>query len=328
MSVLRISDLTIDYRLGEGSVRAVDHVSLEIEAGEAVGIVGESGCGKTTLGLSVPLLLPTNASISDGQIVLNGESLIGRGEEEMNHLRWKSVAFVFQGAMNALNPVHRIDKQILEAIQTHEPETSKDDAQARVLELIELVGISPSRAKSYPHEFSGGMRQRAMIAMSLACRPSLLIADEPTTALDVISQAQILALLGELRRQENLSLVMISHDLSAIKKVCDRIVVMYAGVIVESGPTDTVLRRKNGVVTAAHPYTKALMGAHPDLSGERILAPGLVGNPPDLSKPITGCRFAARCPEAMEVCRTQTPPTVTITPGHSAACHLAVRSAS
>ena len=328
MSLLEIDNLSVDYRVGSMSVRAVDHVSLRVQSGEAVGVVGESGCGKTSLGLSVPLLLPANATISSGTISLAGSDVVGMSEKEMNRLRWTTVAFVFQGAMNALNPVQRVDRQILEAITAHDSHAPKDAARERVLELLDRVGVSPARAKSYPHEFSGGMRQRAMIAMALACRPLLLIADEPTTALDVISQAQILALLRSLRRSEDLSLLMISHDLSAIKRVCDRIVVMYAGVIVESGSTEQVLGSRSGSAQAAHPYTQALVQAHPDLRGDRLLAQGLPGHPPDLSKPITGCRFADRCPMVMPVCRDVAPPTVTLAPGHVAVCHLLAKGAS
>ena len=241
MSLLAIQELSVDYALGGGSLRAVDSVSLEVDQGESVGVVGESGCGKTTLGLAIPLLLPDNATIAQGSIQLNGQELVGLSEEAIRRHRWTDVAFIFQGAMNALNPVQRVDRQIREAIRAHEPNTTKDEADTRVLALLDLVGIAPSRAGSYPHEFSGGMRQRAMIAMSLACQPSLLIADEPTTALDVISQAQILALLASLQRRESLSLLMISHDLAAIKRVCGRLVVMYAGIIVESGPTRFLL---------------------------------------------------------------------------------------
>ncbi|NNN00525.1 MAG: ABC transporter ATP-binding protein [Acidimicrobiaceae bacterium] len=325
MSLLDIEDVSVDYRIGSGSLRAVDHVSLRVEQGEALGIVGESGCGKTSLGLAVPMLLPANASISSGSISLGGRELVGMSERELNQLRWTEVAFVFQGAMNALNPVQRVDRQILEAITAHDSHADREVAGARVLELLELVGIAAARAKSYPHEFSGGMRQRAMIAMALACRPSLLIADEPTTALDVISQAQILALLDSLRRSEGLSLMMISHDLSAIKRVCDRIVVMYAGVVVESGTTEEVLGRRGRPAAAQHPYTKALIAAHPDLGGARSLAQGLSGHPPDLSVPITGCRFADRCDSAMEICREQAPASLSVSPGHVAACHLARR---
>ena len=328
MSLLEIVNLSVDYRVGSGSLRAVDHVSLRVESGEAVGIVGESGCGKTSLGLAVPLLLPANATISSGTITLAGHELVGMSEEKLNQLRWTAVAFVFQGAMNALNPVQRVDRQILEAITAHDSHVQKDVANQRVLELLDRVGVSPARARSYPHEFSGGMRQRAMIAMALACRPSLLIADEPTTALDVISQAQILALLSSLRRSEALSVLMISHDLSAIKRVCDRIVVMYAGVVVESGTTEQVLGRRGEPALAAHPYTQALIQAHPDLRGERVLAQGLPGHPPDLSKPISGCRFADRCPTVMPVCREVVPPTVTLSPGHVATCHLLTKRGS
>ena len=327
MSLLEIDDLSVDYRIGSQMLRAVDHVSLRVERGEAVGIVGESGCGKTSLGLSIPFLLPTNAAISSGTVTLAGHELVGMSERELNRLRWTSVAFVFQGAMNALNPVQRVDRQILEAITAHDPRVERDVANARVLELLDLVGIAPARSKSYPHEFSGGMRQRAMIAMALACRPSLLIADEPTTALDVISQAQILALLSTLRRSEDLSVLMISHDLAAIKRVCDRIVVMYAGIMVEMGTTEEVLGRHGRPAAAAHPYTLALIEAHPDLHGERLLAQGLPGHPPDLSKPIVGCRFADRCPSVMPICRTEAPPTVTLSAGHVAVCHLAAKGA-
>ena len=326
MSLLDIDDLSVDYRTAAGSLRAVDHVSLRVESGEAVGIVGESGCGKTSLGLSIPMLLPDNAAIASGSITLEGRSMVGLSESELNALRWTSVAFIFQGAMNALNPVQRVDRQILEAITAHDKDASRDESYQRVLELLDLVGIAPSRAKSYPHEFSGGMRQRAMIAMALACRPSLLIADEPTTALDVISQAQILNLLASLRRSNSLSVLMISHDLSAIKRVCDRIIVMYAGVIVESGSTEQVLGRHGELASAQHPYTRALIRAHPDLRGKRVLAEGLAGHPPDLSTTIVGCRFADRCPSVMDVCRRVEPPVVDVEAGHVARCHLAVRA--
>ena len=322
MSLLEITDLSVDYRVGETSLRAVDRVSLHVAAGEAVGIAGESGCGKTSLGLAVPNLLPANGSTPEGTIVLDGHEILGLSEVEMDKLRWTKVSFVFQGAMNALNPVQRIDKQILEPIRIHEPDTSAQDAHERVLGLLDLVGVSPSRARSYPHEFSGGMRQRVMIAMALACQPALLIADEPTTALDVINQAQILTLLSSLRREQHLGLVMISHDLAAIRRTCDRVVVMYAGVVVESGPTAAILGRSGISATAKHPYTQALIKAHPDLHGERVLAQALPGNPPDLSVPIAGCRFYERCPVRLPICETVVPPFRPVADGHGAACHL------
>ena len=322
MSLLDISGISIDYRVGSTILRAVDNISLQVHAGETIGIAGESGCGKSSLGLSVPRLLPQNATIASGQIKIDGEEVTTLSENQLNKLRWTKAAFVFQGAMNALNPVLRISRQILEPIVTHAPETAARDAEQRVMELLDLVGISPSRARSYPHEFSGGMRQRVMIAMALACHPSLLIADEPTTALDVISQAQILSLLGALRKQQNLALVMISHDLAAIRRTCDRILVMYAGVIVESGPTATILGGTDRRADAAHPYTQALISAHPNLRGERVLAKALPGHPPDLSQAMRGCRFHDRCPARMNVCQEIPPQPRKVSNEHVVACHL------
>ncbi len=324
MSLLEIRDLRIDYRTESGVLRAVDDVSLVVERGDAVGVVGESGCGKSTLGLAIPLLLAPNATVAGGSIRLDGTSIADLDERQLNRLRWTTVSFIFQGAMNALNPVQRIDQQILEAIRIHEPETSTATARARVVELLGLVGIAPSRAASYPHEFSGGMRQRAMIAMALACQPALVIADEPTTALDAISQDQILQLLRDLRRRRGQGLIMISHDLAAITRVCDRIVVMYAGVIVETGTTADVLGRRDAALGTIHPYTRALLDAHPDLHGPRVLAPGLSGHPPDLARPIVGCRFADRCAHATDHCRAVAPALVAVSRDHDVRCHFAV----
>ena len=322
MSLLEISELSVEYQVPGGTLRAVDDVTLRIDAGEAVGIVGESGCGKTTLGLTVPVLLPRNAAIAGGSIRLDDRDISELDEKRLNTLRWTSVAFIFQGAMNALNPVARVDRQIVEPILAHEPDTSPSQARERAHELLDQVGVSASRANSYPHEFSGGMRQRVMIAMSLACRPKLLIADEPTTALDVISQAQILTLLGSLRRTYGLALLLISHDLSAVRRTCDRVIVMYAGVIVEEGSAAEILGGPGQRPSAAHPYTRALIRSHPNLQGERVLADALPGNPPDLTAPMQGCRFYARCSERLPICEQVTPPAVTVGDGHVAACHL------
>jgi peptide/nickel transport system ATP-binding protein len=325
VSLLEIDDLAVTYARGASAVTAVDGVSLQVDAGEALGVVGESGCGKTTLGLAVPGLLPGNARISRGRVVLDGRDLVGLGERELNAVRWTTAAFVFQGAMNSLNPVHRVERQIAEPILAHEPGTSRADAVDRVRQLLDQVGVAPDRARSYPHEFSGGMRQRVMIAMALACRPRLLIADEPTTALDVVSQAQVLDVFDTLRRRHRQALVLISHDLAAIARTCERVVVMYAGVVVESGPT-SILGPGDG--EASHPYTRALIRSRPRLRGPRILADALPGHPPDLALPMVGCRFSDRCPVAIDICRTVVPPTVTVADGHSAACHLVAEEVS
>ncbi len=321
MSLLEVRSLCVEYALSAGAVRAVDGVDLDVGAGEAVGVAGESGCGKTTLGLAVPGLLPANAAVASGSIVLDGQTLVGLDEAALDAVRWTTVSVVFQGAMNALNPVHRIDRQILEPIFAHQRDVSQAEARRRVADLLDLVGVSPGRSRSYPHEFSGGMRQRVMIAMALACEPKLLIADEPTTALDVISQAQILTLLASLRRDKNLGMLMISHDLNAIRRTCDRVVVMYAGVLVEAGPTETILGGHGATPSAVHPYTQALIRAHPDLHGERVLAEPLAGHPPDLTLPMPGCRFADRCPVRMAICDEVEPETIAVAPGHVTACH-------
>jgi peptide/nickel transport system ATP-binding protein len=235
----------------------------------------------------------------------------------MERVRWRELAVVFQGAMNALNPVLSVGDQILEPIRVHEPGTSERDARARVGQLLEQVGIPARRGREYPHEFSGGMRQRVMIAMALACRPRLLLADEPVTALDVMVQAQILQLLRDLRRELGIAMVLISHDLSVIAESCDRIIVMYAGRVAESGPIGSVFE------DPAHPYTQALIGAFPDVTGERHLVRGIPGAPPDLRTPIVGCPFADRCPKVIQRCRTDEPALREIAPEQRAACHLA-----
>ena len=233
----------------------------------------------------------------------------------MQAIRWREIALVFQGAMNALNPVQRIGDQIMEPILLHE-HTSASVARTRAYELLEGVGISAARARDYPHQFSGGMRQRAMIAMALACRPGLVIADEPATALDVMTQAQILDLIKGLRHDGNLAMILISHDLSVIAETCDRVAIMYAGKLVEQGPVGAVF------AAPAHPYTKALIGAFPNIQGERRLVSGIPGHPPQLTDPPPGCRFYDRCPVHIEVCLSVDPSMRAAGPGQSAACHL------
>ena len=317
MSLLEIEDLSVRFASTLGDVQAVDRVSLRLERGEMLGLAGESGCGKTTTALALPRLLPETARISATRLELDGRDLLSLTELEMEDVRWREIAVVFQGAMNALNPVMAVGDQIVEPIRVHEPETSAAAARARVDELLEQVGIPSRRGREYPHEFSGGMRQRVMIAMALACRPKVLIADEPVTALDVMVQAQILALLRDLRDRLGLGMILISHDLSVIAEACDRTTIMYAGRIAESGSVDAVFERP------AHPYTRALIGAFPDVTGERLFVDGIPGAPPDLRGDTIGCPFADRCPIAVERCRTEEPTLRRLSDEHVAACHLA-----
>jgi peptide/nickel transport system ATP-binding protein len=317
MSLLEVEDLSIRFRTGAGFVQAVDRVSLRLERGEMLGIAGESGCGKTTTALALPRLLPETAETTSGRVRLDGRDLLTLTEREMERVRWGEVAFVFQGAMNALNPVLTVGSQILEPIRLHEPDTSERVARVRVDELLEQVGIPARRGREYPHEFSGGMRQRVMIAMALACRPKLLIADEPVTALDVMVQAQILQLLRRLRDELGIAMILISHDLSVIAEACDRAVVMYAGRVAEQGSVEAIFERPT------HPYTRALIGAFPDVTGERILVDGIPGAPPDLRTPILGCPFVERCTVAIDVCRGTEPSLRSVDGNHVVACHLA-----
>jgi peptide/nickel transport system ATP-binding protein len=315
--LLDVQDLSISFASRQGSVRAVRGISFSMEEGELLGLAGESGSGKTTTAMAIPRLLSRNASIDGGRILFRGEDLLAKAEEEMEDIRWKDISVVFQGAMNALNPVRRVSAQVLEAIRRHEPATAKEEGERRVGELFELVGIPAARASGYPHEFSGGMRQRAMIAMALACKPRLVIADEPITALDVMIQAQILNLIRRLCSELRLSMVLISHDLSVIAETCDRVAIMYAGRLVEIGGARELFERP------AHPYTAALLGAFPDITKERRFAAGIPGNPPSLVRPPAGCGFYDRCSRRSPECAAADPALADLGGGHLAACRLA-----
>ncbi|HKI76092.1 MAG TPA: ABC transporter ATP-binding protein [Candidatus Bathyarchaeia archaeon] len=316
MALLEVENLTTHYRILRGWVRAVENVSFKVEQGEALGIAGESGSGKSTIALSLLRILPAGGHIRKGKIVFNGKDLVPLSEPEMRKFRWKGISIVFQGAMNATNPVYKVGDQIGEAIKLHEEGVSSSDVKERVAKLLETVGIEPSRGNNYPHEFSGGMRQRALIAMALAANPALMIGDEPGTALDVIVQAQTLRLLRDLKDRLGLSMIMISHDLSIIAETCEKVAIMYAGKIVEYG--DAVSVFKNPL----HPYTQGLIKAFPSIKGERVRLSSIPGQPPDLLNPPPACRFNPRCPYVMDICKREEPLLKENEKGHLVACHL------
>jgi len=316
LPVLQVEHLTTNYKTIRGWVRAAEDVNFTLEKGEAMGLVGESGCGKTTVALSLLKLLPQAGRIRRGQILFNGQDLVKMNDRQIRKIRWKGIAIVFQGAMNALNPVFKVSDQIIEAIRVHDSNISKSAAKDRVAALFEMVGIDPMRADNYPHEFSGGMRQRALIAMSLASDPEVLVADEPGTALDVVVQSQILKLLRDLKDKLNLAMVFISHDLSIVAETCDKLAIMYAGHMVEYGTAKAVFAKP------LQPYTQGLLGAFPSIKAPRQKLTSIPGMPPDLLNPPKGCRFNPRCPYVMDVCRVTEPKLLPAEPEHLAKCHL------
>jgi peptide/nickel transport system ATP-binding protein len=315
MPLLEVANLTVAYQAEDGtSLVAVEDLSFQVEAGQALGVVGESGCGKTTALLALLRLLPPAGRVVRGAVRLDGVDLLSLTSAELRARRWRDLAVVFQGAMNALNPVRTIGSQISETLTLH-LQTPKQALPVRVGELLELVGIPAWRAKQYPHQFSGGMRQRAMIAMALACNPRLLIADEPTTALDVLVQAQIMDLLDRLRRELDLALIIVTHDLGVVAQSCQHALVMYGGRTAEQGPVDRVF------TLPQHPYTQGLLAAFPEL-GTPAMPRSIPGTPPRLSDLHSGCRFHPRCPVAVAACHTHTPLLRLVRPAHQAACHL------
>ncbi len=312
--LLEVDELHVWFDLEDGGeLHAVQGVSLKLEAGERLGLVGESGCGKTTSALAIMGLLPANASAA-GRVLLDGKDLLAGGEATMRPHRWVDVAIVFQGAMNAFNPVRTVGSQIVEALELH-GRGRGSVARARAGELLESVGIAASRAARFPHELSGGMRQRAAIAMALSCDPRVLIADEPTTALDVMVQAQILELLDALCRDFGLALILVTHDLPVVAQLCDLGAVMYAGEIVELGAVDTLYHEPR------HPYTRLLFAATPDLEGGDEPIVSIPGAPPRLDRLLEGCPFRPRCDRGFAACASR-PRLRTLEQGHSAACHL------
>jgi len=317
LPLLDIRNLTTEFITDDGVVlRAVEDVSFTLERGEALGIVGESGCGKTTAMLSLLRLLPHAGRIAGGQALFDGDDLFALSTDEFRQRRWRDLAMVFQGAMNALNPVRVIGDQVREAILLHMP-WPREKVDARVGELLELVGIPAWRAAQYPHQYSGGMRQRAMIAMALACNPQLIVADEPTTALDVMIQAQIMELLDRLRRDLDLAMIIVTHDLGVVAEACQKVLVMYGGRVAEYGPVEQVFGNP------CHPYTQRLLKAFPDLDNPQAELASIPGSPPRLSALPTGCRFHPRCPLAVERCVIETPIPRPVAAGQLVACHLA-----
>jgi oligopeptide/dipeptide ABC transporter ATP-binding protein len=312
--LLRVSDLRIEFA-GEPPALAVDGVSFELRQGEVLGLVGESGCGKSTLLLGLMRLLPAGGRIAGGRVEFGGRDLARLGEAELNQVRWKEMALVFQGAMNALNPVRPVDDQIDEALRWHLPELEGAARQRRIAELFDLVGLAQGRRGDYPHQYSGGMRQRALIALALACQPRVLCADEPTTALDVVVQAQILELLDRLRRDLGLAVVLVTHDLGAVAQLCDRVLVMYGGAIAEEAGAQALFDRPR------HPYTQGLLAAQPELSRPDRPLIAIPGHPPRPDALPPGCRFAPRCGQAVARCRAEAP-RLRALGADAAACHL------
>ena len=301
--VLSLNDLEVSFFNNSGEIKVVRRVSFNLEKGEVLGVVGESGSGKSVTSMSIMKLLKGTGKITNGEIIYKGENLVNKTEKEMMKIRGKDIAMIFQDPMTSLNPVFTVGTQISDVIRRHQG-LSKSDAKNKTIEMLRMVGIpSPEeRYNNYPHEFSGGMRQRAIIAMALSCEPELLIADEPTTALDVTIQVQILKLLMDLKEKMDTSIILITHDLGVVANTCSRVIVMYGGLIMEEGTVDDIFHNP------MHPYTKGLLQSLPkkDSKGRQRLVP-IKGNPPDLSKKIKGCPFAQRCPYMMNICKEQRP---------------------
>ncbi|MBH0166887.1 ABC transporter ATP-binding protein [Fictibacillus sp. 7GRE50] len=313
--ILQVNNLTTHYHTDKGTVKAVEGVNFSVGKGELLGLIGESGCGKSTVANSLLRLIEQPGEIVNGEAFLDGKELLKATDSDLQKVRWKEISVIPQSAMNALNPVFKVGDQIAEAILLHE-NVSKKEALHRAKKLLNLVGIEEQRWQSYPHEFSGGMKQRVAIAMALSCNPKLVISDESTTGLDVLTQAQIIALLKKLQKQMNLSVLIISHDLPMVTSICDQIIIMYAGKIVEWCSNRSLLEN------VLHPYTQGLIKATPSLlNGDKEIET-VAGNVPNLIEPPTGCRFHPRCEFSMDKCKSHVPPLSEVKPGHYTACFL------
>jgi peptide/nickel transport system ATP-binding protein len=308
--LLRVRDLRVEYATATEPVVAVDDVSFDVAPGEFVGVVGESGCGKSTMLFGIARLLSRPAAVTGGSVQFHGHDLVTMTEKQLNVLRWRDYSVVMQSAMNALNPVASIAAQFADAMNAHGTH-SKAQIRERSAEVLKLVGIDPIHLKSYPHQLSGGMRQRAMIAMALLFTPDLVIMDEPTSALDVVAQRSLMVQIKELQRQLGFAVVFVTHDMSLVSHFSDQLLVMYAGQIIESGPTRVVFD------SPGHPYSKGLLEAFPSIRGPRVPLTGIPGSPPDLARPPAGCRFEPRCPVRLPECATTPPDLYPVGPAHS-----------
>ncbi|MCY0876438.1 MAG: ABC transporter ATP-binding protein [Firmicutes bacterium] len=316
--LLEVNDLKTSFYTASGYLPAIDGVTFHIDQGETLGIVGESGCGKSVTSLSIMQLLAANGKIQGGSITFNGRNLVGLTDREMRKIRGNEIGMIFQEPMTSLNPVHRIGKQIGESLRIHKGITGSA-AKAKAVELLNLVGIPRAEqiVDEYPHRLSGGMRQRVMIAVAMACDPQLLIADEPTTALDVTIQAQILDLMRKIKKERDMGIMLITHDLGVVAEMCDRVVVMYAGKVVEQGAVRDIFRNPS------HPYTIGLLSSIPKLEERKERLDSIPGTVPSIELMPAGCRFAARCPHATDRCVRTEPGLLPVTPGHDTRCWLA-----
>ena len=319
--ILEVLDLSIAYPISIGVVRAVEGVSFTLDDGEALGLVGESGCGKSTLGLSILKLQRPPGRVTGGKILYRGTNVLGMGDRALLRMRGQSISMIFQNPLTSLNPLFTVEKHFLETIHFHDSSMPRQKALAAVEKMLETLGIERKRLKEYPHQLSGGMRQRTMIGLALIMNPDILIADEPTTSLDVIVEAGFTELLLSLRRLYKLSIILITHNLGLVAEIADRIAVMYAGRIVEIAPTEEIFARP------LHPYTQGLINCVPNILVDQNELVTMPGSPPDLVAPPPGCRFAPRCPHVMAICREQAPALLEHAPGHSAACWLYHQSA-
>ncbi len=315
MALLEVRNLDIEYVTEKGNLKAVEDISFSLKEGERLGLVGESGCGKTTLAKSLIRLLPNNGKIYRGEIIFKGENLVAKSDEEIRQLRWQDISIISQSAMNALNPVYRVGDQIVEVLLAHSP-MEKEDANFRAEELFKMVGLEKKRLRDYPHQMSGGMKQRAIIAMALALNPALIIADEPTTALDVVVQDRILNQIIQIQREMNSSMIFITHDISVVMETCNTIIVMYGGKMVEKASMRDFFRNPY------HPYTIGLQNAFPSITemGDELIS--IPGSPPNLLYPPTGCRFQERCPFSTQQCKEEVPPLKEVDNDHLVACHF------